>query len=86
MSVKRIKGLGKGGAKRQRNVLRDNIQGITKQAVRSLVLCGDLITFVWSRLWRDKGRIESIFGELEPVAVKYTDNVGRKTLTTIDVD
>ncbi|KAI7729302.1 hypothetical protein M8C21_018522 [Ambrosia artemisiifolia] len=29
------KGLGKGGAKRHRKVLRDNIQGITKPAIRS---------------------------------------------------
>ncbi|GJN15540.1 hypothetical protein PR202_gb02461 [Eleusine coracana subsp. coracana] len=30
------KGLGKGGAKRHRKVLRDNIQGITKPAIRRL--------------------------------------------------
>ena len=29
------KGLGKGGAKRHRKVLRDNIQGITKPAIRA---------------------------------------------------
>ena len=28
------KGLGKGGAKRHRKILRDNIQGITKAAIR----------------------------------------------------
>lgn len=28
------KGVGKGGAKRHRRVLRDNLQGITKQAIR----------------------------------------------------
>ena len=31
------KGLGKGGAKRHRKVLRDNVQGITKPAIRRLV-------------------------------------------------
>ena len=30
------KGLGKGGAKRHRKVLRDNIQGITKPAIHRL--------------------------------------------------
>ena len=30
------KGLGKGGAKRHRKVLRDNIQGITKPVIRRL--------------------------------------------------
>ena len=34
------KGLGKGGAKRHRKVLRDNIQGITKPAIRRLVRRG----------------------------------------------
>ena len=33
---KGARGLGKGGAKRHRNVLRDNIQGITKPAIRRL--------------------------------------------------
>ncbi|VAI79349.1 unnamed protein product [Triticum turgidum subsp. durum] len=32
------KGLGKGGAKRHRKVLRDNIQGITKPAIRRIFL------------------------------------------------
>ena len=35
-------GLGKGGAKRHRKILRDNIQGITKPAIRRLAdLRGD---------------------------------------------
>ena len=34
------KGLGKGGAKRHRKVLRDNIQGITKPAIRRLARKG----------------------------------------------
>jgi hypothetical protein len=33
-------GLGKGGAKRHRKVLRDNIQGITKPAIRRLARRG----------------------------------------------
>ena len=32
------KGLGKGGAKRHRKILRDNIQGITKPAIRTFVV------------------------------------------------
>ena len=34
------KGFGKGGAKRHRKVLRDNIQGITKPAIRRLARRG----------------------------------------------
>ena len=37
------KGLGKGGAKRHRKVLRDNIQGITKPAIRRLARRGESI-------------------------------------------
>ena len=34
------KGLGKGGSKRHRKVLRDNIKGITKPAIRRLARRG----------------------------------------------
>jgi histone H4 len=34
------KGLGKGGAKRHRKILRDNIHGITKPAIRRLARRG----------------------------------------------
>ncbi|XP_015747520.1 PREDICTED: histone H4-like [Acropora digitifera] len=37
---KGVKGSGKGGAKRYRKILRDNIQGITKPAIRRLARRG----------------------------------------------
>jgi hypothetical protein len=43
-------GRGKGGAKRHRKVLRDNIQGITKPTIRRLAiefLLPDLHKIVW---------------------------------------
>ena len=43
------KGLGKGGAKRHRKVLRDNIQGITKPAIRRLARRGGSI-FIYLRI------------------------------------
>ena len=43
------KGLGKGGAKRHRKVLRDNIQGITKPAIRRLARRGGLTGAVGHR-------------------------------------
>jgi histone H3/H4 len=52
----RGKGLGKVGAKRHRKVLRDNIQGITKPAIRRLARRGCLCiektmkNFIW--FWR----------------------------------
>jgi histone H4 len=54
------KGLGKGGAKRHRKVLRDNIQDITKPAIRRLARSGGvkrisgLIYEVWyDSVWID---------------------------------
>ncbi|EMS50792.1 Histone H4 [Triticum urartu] len=84
------KGLGKGGAKRHRKVLRDNIQGITKPAIRRPA--------IW-RLARRGGvkRISGLIYEetrgvlkifLENVirdAVTYTEHARRKTVTAMDV-
>jgi len=39
-SLTLVQGLGKGGAKRHRKILRDNIQGITKPAIRRLARRG----------------------------------------------
>lgn len=44
------KGLGKGGAKRHRKILRDNIQGITKPAIRRLARRGGVKRISASRL------------------------------------
>ena len=59
------KGLGKGGAKRHRKILRDNIQGITKPAIRmslaiSIGLLPDLATLL-GRLAR-RGGVKRISG------------------------
>jgi len=45
------KGLGKGGAKRHRKILRDNIQGITKPAIRRLARRGGVKRISASK-WR----------------------------------
>ncbi|GBP92419.1 hypothetical protein EVAR_66815_1 [Eumeta japonica] len=56
------KGLGKGGAKRHRKVLRDNIQGITKPAIRRPA--GRRETYIRSDLRRDARSAESVPREL----------------------
>jgi hypothetical protein len=40
-------GLGKGGAKRHRKILRDNIQGITKPVRDTHTLAEWMVTCVW---------------------------------------
>ena len=69
------KGLGKGGVKRHRKVLRDNIQGITKPAIRRLARRGGVK--------RISGLIyEETRGVLK---VTYTEHAKRKTVTAMDV-
>ncbi|ODM86661.1 Histone H4 [Orchesella cincta] len=71
------KGLGKGGAKRHRKVLRDNIQGITKPAIRRLARRGGVK--------RISGLIYEETREFSKDAVTYTEHAKRKTVTAMDV-
>ncbi|KAM0872513.1 hypothetical protein ACQ4PT_038635 [Festuca glaucescens] len=79
------KGLGKGGAKRHRKVLRDNIQGITKPAIRRLARRGG-VKRISGLIYEETRGVLKIF--LENVirdTVTYTEHVRRKTVTAIDV-
>ncbi|KAI7753483.1 hypothetical protein M8C21_010549, partial [Ambrosia artemisiifolia] len=67
------KGLGKGGTKHHRKVLRDNIQGITKPAFRRLARRGDS--------WSLKIFLENVIRD----AATYTKHARRKTVTATDV-
>ena len=68
------KGLGKGGAKRHRKVLRDNIQGITKPAIRRLARRGGvkrisgLIYEETRGVLKASGKTVSLEGCLQPFA------------------
>ncbi|XP_069929472.1 LOW QUALITY PROTEIN: histone H4 [Oryctolagus cuniculus] len=80
------KGLGKGGAKRHRKVLCDNIQGITKPAIHRLARSGGVK--------RISGLAQGLPGECEETrgllkvflenvirdAVTYTEHAKRKTV------
>ncbi|XP_016679397.2 histone H4 [Gossypium hirsutum] len=79
------KGLGKGGAKRHRKVLRDNIQGITKPAIRRLARRGG-VKHISGLIYEETCGVLKIF--LENVirdAVTYTEHARRKTVTAMDV-
>ncbi|KAK4875704.1 hypothetical protein RN001_012126 [Aquatica leii] len=69
------KGLGKGGSKRHRKILRDNIQGITKPAIRRLARRGGVK--------RISGLV--FLGNVIRDAVTYTEHAKRKTVTAMDV-
>lgn len=79
------KGLGMGGAKRHRKVLRDNIQGITKPAIRRLARRGG-VKRISGLIYEETRIVLKIF--LDSVirdAVAYTEHARRKTVTALDV-
>ena len=70
-------GLGKGGAKRHRKILRDNIQGITKPAIRRLARRGG-VKRISGLIYEETRGVLKIF--LENVirdSVTYTEHAKR---------
>ena len=79
------KGLGKGGAKRHRKVLRDNIQGITKPAIRRLARRGGVKRISGLIYEECRGVLKSFLEAVVRDAVTYTEHARRKTVTALDV-
>ncbi|KAL8865432.1 MAG: hypothetical protein Q9198_009326 [Flavoplaca austrocitrina] len=95
------KGLGKGGAKRHRKILRDNIQGITKPAIRRLARRGGVkrisasmylfalpsTSYHWRHLIYEetRGVLKTFLESVIRDAVTYTEHAKRKTVTSLDV-
>ena len=79
------KGLGKGKMGRQKKPLRDNIEGITKPAIRRLARRGGVKRI--SGLIYDDVRdvLKEFLTTVIKNAVNYTDHARRKTVTTNDV-
>jgi len=79
------KGLGKGGKRHHHKVLRDNIQGITKPAIRRLARRGG-VKRISAGIYDEtrnvlKGFLENVVRD----AVTYTEHARRKTVTAMDV-
>jgi histone H4 len=72
--------LGIGGAKRHRKDLRDNIQGITKAAIRRLARW-DGVKRISGLIYVLKVFLVNVYGD----AVTYTEHANRKTVTAMDV-
>jgi len=82
---KGAKGLGKGGAKRHRKVRRDNIQGITKPAIRRLARRGG-VKRISGLVYEETRSVIKVFLErIIKDAVTYTEHARRKTVTAMDV-
>merc|ERR1711871_1104575 len=79
------KGLGKGSVKRHKRLLRDNINGITKPAIRRLARRGG-VKRVSGLIYEEtrsvlKGFLETIVKD----SVAYCEHARRKTVTALDV-
>ena len=79
------KGLGKGGAKRHRKILRDNIQGITKPAIRRLARRGGVKRISGLIYEETRGVLKSFLEGVIRDTVTYTEHANRKTVTSMDV-
>ncbi|KAE8792459.1 histone H4-like [Hordeum vulgare] len=82
---KGAKGLGKGGFKRHRKILRENIYGITKPAIRRLARRGG-VKRISGIVYEETRVVLKLF--LEHVirdVVVYTQHARRKTVIATDV-
>ncbi|GMH80609.1 hypothetical protein TrVE_jg1300 [Triparma verrucosa] len=79
------KGLGKGGAKRHRKVLRDNIQGITKPAIRRLARRGGVKRISGLIYEESRGVLKVFLENVISDSIVYAEHGRRHTVTAMDV-
>jgi histone H4 len=79
------KGLGKGGAKRHRKILRDSILGITKPAIRRLARRGGVKRISGLIYDEIRGVLKVFLENVIRDAVTYTEHAKHKTVTAFDV-
>ena len=80
-----MKGLGKGGAKRHRKILRDNILGITKPAIRRLARRGGVKRISGLMYEEARSVLKCFLENVVRDAVTYTEHSKRKTVSALDV-
>ena len=79
------KGLGMGGARRHRKVMRDNIQGITKPAIRRLARRGGVKRISGLIYEESRGVLKVFLENIMHDAVAFMLHARRKTITALDV-
>ena len=79
------KGLGKGGAKRHKRMLRDNINGITKPAIRRMARRGGVKRISGLIYEESRSVLKSFLENVVRDAVTYCEHARRKTVTALDV-
>jgi histone H4 len=79
------KGLGKDGAMRHRKILRDNVQGITKPAIRRLARRGGVKRISGLIYEQIRGVLMIFIESLIRDSITYTEHARRKTVMALDV-
>ena len=79
------KGLGKGGFKRHKKVLKATVQGITKNAIRRLARRGGVKRISGLIYEETRGVLKVFLENVLRDAVTYTEHANRKTVTALDV-
>ena len=79
------RGIGKGGAKRYRKIMRDNIRGITKPDIRRLARRGGVKRLSGLIYDEIRGVLKGFLQNLIRDAVEYTMHARRNTVTVMDV-
>lgn len=82
---KGLMGLGYGGAKRHRKILRDTVQGVTKPAIRRLARRGGVKRLGGLIYEETRGVLRVFLQNVLQDATKYTEHARRKTVTALDV-
>merc|ERR1711862_295087 len=77
--------VGKGGANRYKKVLRDNIQGITKPAIRRLARRGGVKRISDLIYEETRGVLKQFLENVLRDLITYTEHARRKTVTSMDV-
>jgi len=78
-------GPGKGGGKRHRKVLRNNIQGVTKPAIKRLARRGGIKRISGLIYEETRGVLKVFLENVIRDAVVFTEHARRKTVKTLDV-
>ena len=79
------KGKSGGAGKRHRKIIRDNIQGITKPAIRRLARRGGVKRISGLIYEEARGVLKKFLEQTVRDAVTYTEHSRRKTVTALDV-
>eukprot|EP00930_Biecheleria_cincta_P077285 TRINITY_DN64572_c0_g1_i1.p1 TRINITY_DN64572_c0_g1~~TRINITY_DN64572_c0_g1_i1.p1 ORF type:complete len:119 (+),score=18.86 TRINITY_DN64572_c0_g1_i1:93-449(+) len=79
-----LTGIGKGGS-RNRKVLRESIQGITKPAIRRLARRGGVKRISGLIYEETRGVLKTFLENVLRDSITYTEHAKRKTVTALDI-